>query len=123
MQRNLWMRPAYQKCEAVLLPALPRWYMNETRISNGSSYVKPPEDPFRPMPPIEGLCPVQSLLQQQSANLALSTYVRPRGSMCGRSVLRAAGMARDPYAMRAKPRYQPQRAYTAAKTNQWNSWM
>ncbi|MEG1471322.1 MAG: hypothetical protein RSD76_02670 [Clostridia bacterium] len=73
--------------------------MNETRISNGSSYVKPPEDPFRPMPTIEG----------GAQTLALSTYVRPRGSMCGRSVLRAAGMAKDPYGMRAKPQHQPQR--------------
>ena len=37
--------------------------------------------------------------------LALSTYVRSRGSMAGRGVLRAAGVSANPYAVRSYPQY------------------
>lgn len=94
MQRYLWMRPALQQSEAVLMPALPRLLMAEPRFSDRFTHAKAAEDPFRPLPAGDG-----------SNSLALSTYVRPRGSMAGRSVLRAAGVCGEPFTWRARPRY------------------
>ena len=79
IQRSLWKRPALQTSEAVLLPALPRMKAAEPVYSDGYLHVRPTEDPFRPV--------------EETPRTALSTYVRPRGSMAGRSVLRAVGMA------------------------------
>ena len=93
-QRSLWMRPALQMGEAVLLPALMRRLPAELLFSNRYSPINADESPFRPVP-AEGEQPV----------LALSTYVRPRGSMAGRSVLRAAGMTGNPFAAKGQPRY------------------
>lgn len=97
-QRSIWMRPALQTSEAVLLPALNRLPMTEPF----NARLKPAQDAFRP---------VQSMDGRES--LALSTYVRPQGSMAGRSVLRAAGMTGEPFSGRGKPRYY---AGKAAKT-------
>ena len=74
IQRSLWKRPALQTSEAVLLPALPRMKAAEPVYSDGYLHVRPTEDPFRPV--------------EETPRTALSTYVRPRGSMAGRSVLR-----------------------------------
>ena len=76
IQRSLWKRPALQTSEAVLLPV----------YSDGYLHVRPTEDPFRPV--------------EETPRTALSTYVRPRGSMAGRSVLRAVGIGADPYLRR-----------------------
>ena len=76
IQRSLWKRPALQTSEAVLLPALPRMKAAEPVYSDGYLHVRPVEETPR---------------------TALSTYVRPRGSMAGRSVLRAVGIGADPY--------------------------
>lgn len=97
--RSLWMRPALQTSEAVLLPALVKRQTMEPFFSDRYTHVAAAEDPFRPVPPSDG---------QQS--LALSTYVRPRGSMAGRSVLRAAGVTGNPFASRGRPKY-----YSAAQ--------
>lgn len=94
LQRSLWMRPALQMGEAVLLPALMRRQLAEPFFSDRYTHIKADESPFRPVP-TEG----------EQPTLALSTYVRPRGSMAGRSVLRAAGMTGNPFAARGKPRY------------------
>ena len=96
IQRSLWKRPALQTSEAVLLPALPRMKAAEPVYSDGGDtiyvmdqvgdgylHVRPTEDPFRPV--------------EETPRTALSTYVRPRGSMAGRSVLRAVGIGADPY--------------------------
>jgi len=87
MQNEWWMRPALQKSEAVLLPALERSAYALPRFSDRFAHVRTPTGPFRP---VEGdwSSPVEST--------ALSTYVRPRGSMAGRSVLRAAGVYMTP---------------------------
>lgn len=108
MQRYLWMRPALQTSEAVLLPALPRHRLAEPRFSDRFTHVKTSQDPFRPIP-AEG--------EQQ--NMALSTYVRPRGSMAGRSVLRAAGVTGDPFSCRKKPQYYTPKQRTIPQTNRW----
>ena len=72
MQSYLWMRPALQISEAVLLPALPRRsVLTEARISDRL--------PAR-LPSPSGLCEKESPPNSPSR---LSTYVRPRGSMAG----------------------------------------
>ena len=95
MQNGPWMRPALQVSEAVLLPALPRTTASEPRFSGRLSRVQAEEDSFQLLPqdgrPLE--------------ELALSTYVRSRGSMAGRGVLRAAGISANPYARRLYPCY------------------
>lgn len=95
MQRNPWMRPALQTSEAVLLPALPKRKRVEPRFSDRYTLKKAEEDPFRPFP------------TEMDAHLttALSTYVRSRGSMAGKSVLRAAGVSASPFSQHARPRY------------------
>ena len=94
-QRSIWMRPALQTSEAVLLPALPQHQPAQPGFSDLYTYRKAAEDPFRPLP----------LEDQPVQSLALSTYVRPRGSMAGRSVLRAAGVTGSPFMPRGKPQY------------------
>lgn len=86
MQNEWWMRPALQKSEAVLLPALPRPTAAGARFSHCFSHIKMSDEPFRPWAGEE--------------TTALSTYVRPRGSMAGRSVLRAAGIGVRPFVNR-----------------------
>mgnify|MGYP001164481242 FL=1 len=94
MQSYLWMRPALQISEAVLLPALPRRsVLTEARFSD--RLTSPSTEPFRPVP-VEGIA---------DQPMALSTYVRPRGSMAGRGVLRAAGVSMNPYRQWARPAY------------------
>ena len=85
MQNDWWMRPALQKSEAVLLPALPR-RLAGTRILNHYSH----------SPSVTGtFLPANDEWAVQKPVMELSTYVRPRGSMAGRSVLRAAGVRSD----------------------------
>ena len=86
MQNEWWMQPALQKSEAVLLPALPRLTAKSSRFSHCFSHVKASDEPFRPW--------------SEEESTALSTYVRPRGSMAGRSVLRAAGVGIQPFVSR-----------------------
>ena len=88
IQRSLWKRPALQTSEAVLLPALPRMKAAEPVYSDGYQHVRPTEDPFRPVE------------AEENSRTALSVYVRPRGSMAGRSVLRAVGIGAEPYLRR-----------------------
>lgn len=95
MQNEWWMRPALQKSEAVLLPALERRTYSEYRFSDRFTHAKPSDEAFRPAAETWGA----------GETTALSTYVRPRGSMAGRGVLRAAGVSADPFMRRARPRY------------------
>ncbi|MEA5015995.1 MAG: hypothetical protein VB099_15695 [Candidatus Limiplasma sp.] len=102
MQRSLWMRPALQKSEAVLLPALQR-VVGEPQFSDPYYYITSGEDPFVP---IQGDEMAPAPQAAGVTTTALSTYVRPRGSMAGRSVLRAAGVAENPYMRQgARPTY------------------
>lgn len=95
IQRSLWTRPALQKSEAVLLPALPRFRTAEPLYSDRHTRAKADEEVFRPIAPDTS----------GPASLALSPYVRSRGSMAGRSVLRAAGVFAEPYARRGRATY------------------
>lgn len=97
LQRSIWMRPALQTREAVLLPALTSRRVAEPLFSDRYTKVKSAEDPFRPI--------LAEGEQPTSACTALSTYVRPRGSMAGRGVLRAAGVWCSPYGRGRKPQY------------------
>ena len=94
-QRSIWMRPALQTSEAVLLPAISRVWAEPPHFLDRYAQGKAAEDPFRPIPQ-EGITP---------AGLELSTYVRRKGSMAGRGVLRAAGYTGQPFAIREKPQY------------------
>lgn len=85
MENEWWMRPALQKSEAVLLPALPR-RMGTTRLLTRFSAASPSH-----------FLPVEDGWAVQKPALELSTYVRSRGSMAGRSVLRAAGIHANRY--------------------------
>ena len=91
MQKEAWMQPALQASEAVLLPALERRTRFTPRFGN------------RYLPAAEGTAfqPVSGHWETPDT-LALSTYVRPRGSMAGRSVLRAAGIRTTPVMSRAR---------------------
>ena len=95
MQNESWMQPALQASEAVLLPALERRSLALPRFGNRFLPSPAPDDAFRPA----------SEVWDAEPQLALSTYVRPRGSMAGRSVLRAAGLRTEPIYRRA--RYTP----------------
>lgn len=81
MQKQWWTQPALQTSEAVLLPAL------EGREDAAFRHVTDEWD--------------------APQGLALSTYVRPRGSMAGRSVLRAVGVRSAPYLRGASPSTRP----------------
>ncbi len=83
-QRYLYMKPALQPGEAVLLPALPRRYWTEPLVSEPT-----------PAPVNEAFVPVTGEWNGQTT--ALSTQVRSVGSMAGRGVLRAAGVSVSPY--------------------------
>lgn len=78
-----WLRPALHKSEAVMMPALGHRRVREPLFSDRNGVKS--ENAFVPVP-------------QAVTTTALSTYVRPRGSMAGRSVLRAAGVSLNPYA-------------------------
>jgi len=95
MQNEWWMRPALQKSEAVLLPALERSSITQPRFSRHFTHVKSTSDPFVPV----------ADTWQTAQTQTLSTYVRPRGSMAGRGVLRAAGVNATPYGIHSRPRY------------------
>ena len=95
MQNEWWKRPALQKSEAVLLPALERRNYGEYRFSDQFVHAKLPDDMFRPVD------------EAWPESTALSTYVRPRGSMAGRGVLRAAGVSSNPFAKRPRPMCAP----------------
>ena len=90
MQNELWMQPALQPGEAVLLPALERSTFRQPRF--GGRMIVPSSDSDAFMP-VHDTWP-------DNQSLALSTYVRPRGSMAGRSVLRAAGVPSTPFGIR-----------------------
>lgn len=87
MQNESWMQPALQTNEAVLLPALERRSMAFPRFGGRCLPPTATTDVFRP---------VNQPWGSEQEPLALSTYVRPRGSMAGRSVLRAAGVRTEP---------------------------
>ncbi len=91
-QRYLYMKPALQPSEAVLLPALPRRRWSEPLVMEPA---KPPQD--------DSFVPVTGDWNGQTT--ALSTQVRSGGSMAGRGVLRAAGVCDSPFMQRSKPRY------------------
>lgn len=95
MQSYLWMRPALQVSEAVLLPALPRRTFFDSHFSDRFLPVQTTDNPFRPVP-AEGA---------EADNVALSTYVRPRGSIAGRGVLRAVGLWQSPVGRTARPSF------------------
>jgi len=86
MQTESWMQPALQASEAVLLPAMERCSPVLSRYSNRYLPSSGSESVFRPA----------SEVWEREQPLALSTWVRPRGSMAGRSVLRAAGIHTEP---------------------------
>ena len=90
MRQEPWLQPALQTDEAVLLPALEQRSTSYSRFGNRYLQPVPSENVFRPAAENWGVPP----------SLALSTYVRPRGSMAGRSVLRAAGIRTEPICRR-----------------------
>ena len=98
MPNEAWMQPALQTNEAVLLPALERRTLAPYRFGNRYLMPASSEEAFQPANENWGTV---------SPELALSTYVRPRGSMAGRSVLRAAGIRTEPFYQRQKryPRF------------------
>lgn len=86
-QRYLYMKPALQPSEAVLLPALPRRRWPEPLV------VEPVHSA-----PDGGFVPVTGDWNGQTT--ALSTHVRSCGSMAGRGILRAVGAMGNRYASR-----------------------
>lgn len=86
-QRYLYMKPALQPSEAVLLPALPRRRWLEPLVA----------DPARSASD-GGFVPVTGDWNGQTT--ALSTHVRSCGSMAGRGILRAVGAMGYPCASR-----------------------
>ena len=92
MQNQPWMRPALQRSEAVLMPALPR--RNAPGVRLRFPQVNVTEDTFRPVP-----------AQDEQRPMELSTYVRARGSMAGRGVLRAVGVHTTPMGASGRPAY------------------
>jgi len=95
MQNEWWMRPALQKSEAVLLPALERRTLSHPKFAHRFAHAKSSDEPFLPV----------TEPWSTSETRALSTYVRPRGSMAGRGVLRAAGIHATPYGISSRPQY------------------
>lgn len=83
-QRYLYMRPALQPGEAVLLPALSGRYWTEPLVA----------EPAQPAAN-SSFIPITGDWNGQTT--ALSTQVRSTGSMAGRGVLRAAGVSMSPY--------------------------
>ena len=91
MQNESWMQPAFQAGEAVLLPALER---PNTELSLLHHFQRPT---------------TQSQAVFQPANRSWDEHppaqthtVEPRGSMAGRSVLRAAGVRTAPLTKRCR---------------------
>ena len=83
-QRYLYMKPALQPSEAVLLPALPRRRWLEPLVVEPAHSV-----------PDSGFVSVTGEWNGQTT--ALSTHVRSGGSMAGRGILRAVGAMGNPY--------------------------
>lgn len=109
MRNDLWMPAraanARRRCFCPLCPA--------ARQKDWNLEWQPPaaESPFRPVPQ-EGM---------EADTMQLSTYVRPRGSMAGRGVLRAAGVPLNPYAMGRRFQYAQTRRRTAPM-RRWPAW-
>ena len=87
-QRYLYMKPALQPSEAVLLPALPRRRWLEPLVMEPSQTITD-----------SSFVPVTGDWNGQST--ALSTHVRSCGSMAGRGILRSVGVMGQPYMRRA----------------------
>lgn len=109
MQRYLYMRPALQPSEAVLLPALSRRRWQEPLVMEPAHLSG--NDNFVPVTGDWNGHPVQTK--------ELSTQVRSCGSMAGRGILRAVGAMENPYARRSRMG----RRHSAFSTimQQWNS--
>ena len=86
-QRYLYMKPALQPSEAVLLPALPRRRWLEPLVMEPSQTIAD-----------SSFVPVTGDWNGQST--ALSTRVRSCGSMAGRGILRSVGVMGQPYMRR-----------------------
>lgn len=97
-----WMRPALHKSEAVLMPAMGKNRTYEPLFSDRVNR-KNAEDTFLPIP-------------SEVTTTALSTYVRPRGSIAGRGILKAAGVSLSPYSTpkQSKSPIMARRGYLAA---------
>ena len=102
-QRYLYMKPALQPSEAVLLPALPRRRWMEPLV-------------VEPSRPVQSSAFVPVTGDWNGQTTALSTQVRSNGSMAGRSVLRAAGLSDSPFMQRARPRYYMNSSRRTART-------
>lgn len=100
------MRPALQKSEAVMMPALPRRTRMEATFSDRYAHTVAKESSFLPV-----------VIANPAGTTALSTYVRPRGSMAGRSVLRAVGVSANPLVGRGRPVYYQKRRNIPVRTN------
>ena len=105
MHRSIWMRPALQQSEAVMMPALLRRKAGEPQFSDLYYHSQAAENPFRTV--VSG-----------QTTMALSTYVRPRGSMAGRSVLIAAGVSMNPFMTGRRPIYYRSVSYKQSLTRQ-----
>ena len=92
MQRYLYMRPALQPSEAVLLPALSRRRWQEPLVVEPAHL--PVNDSFVPV--------TGNWCGQSSQTTELSTRVRSGGSMAGRSILRTVGAMGNPYARQSR---------------------
>ncbi len=106
MQRNIWMRPALQTSEAVMLPALQRRMVGEPQFSDLYYRAQPQDNVFQPVQAdrATGTATAPTAIATTPVTTtALSTYVRPRGSMGGRSVLRAAGVSLNPFIGNMRP--------------------
>lgn len=86
-QRYLYMKPALQPSEAVLLPALPRRRWPEPLVVEPSH-----AEPDGNFVPVTG--------DWNGQTTALSTHVRSCGSMAGRGILRTVGAMGTPYVNR-----------------------
>jgi len=101
-QRYLYMKPALQPSEAVLLPALPRRRWMEPLVV----------EPVHPTTN-DTFIPVTGDWNGQTT--ALSTHVRSCGSMAGRGILRAVGAMENPYARRMVAGNQRRRLWTSSR--------
>ena len=108
MQRYLYMRPALQPSEAVLLPALSRRRWQEPLVMEPAH-----------VPANDSFIPVTGDWHGQTAQTTeLSTRVRSCGSMAGRGILRAVGAMENPYARRT--RMSRRQAACFGRMQQWN---
>jgi hypothetical protein len=103
MQRSIWSRPALQQSEAVMMPALQRRIAGEPQLSDVYYRTSTAGNPF------------QEIVEEQKTPPP-STYVKPRGSMGGRGVLRAVGMTLNLLQEDGKPAYHPSVASQRSST-------